>query len=221
MVSRERPVAKQVSERVPRGTLTRERIVDAAVALTDEEGLSGLSMPKLAGRLEVGVMSLYSHVRSKDDLLDAVAQRLLEGLIGPARASGTAAVKDHFRRLRRLLVAHPGLGEVLATRGVTVPAVFELVEQNLSVLLAAGVDGDQAVGIYYGLLTYTLGFATWQLPRAATGDRAYRRRWREILDSLPPDQYPSLHAMRDVLPTVASDAQFEFGLERLTADLEA
>ena len=213
-------MARNGRDRVPRGTLTRERIVDAAVALADEEGLRALSMPKLARRLEVGVMSLYSHVRSKDDLLDGVAQKLLEDLIGPTGSTGAAAVKDHFRALRRLLVAHPGLGEVLATRGVAVPAVFDLLEQNLSALLTAGIDGDEAVGLYYALLTYTVGFATWQLPRAAAGDRVYRRRWREILNNLPPDRYPSLHTVRDHLPTVASDAQFEFGLQRLAAKLK-
>lgn len=209
-------MATRGSGRVPRGTLTRERIVGAAVELADEEGLSGVSMPKVARRLGVGVMSLYSHVASKDDLLDGVAQQLLETITTPARSAGVGAVKNHFRALRRLLVAHPGLGEVLATRGVAVPAVFDLLERNLAALLAAGVDGDEAVGVYYALLTYTVGFAAWQLPRAAAGDRAYRRRWREILDDLPPDQYPSLHSVRDHLPTVASDAQFEFGLERLS-----
>lgn len=211
-------MAGKANDRVPRGTLTRDRIVDAAVALSDDGGLSGLSMPKLARRLGVGVMSLYSHVESKDDLVDGVAQKLLEQLKRPS-SSGLDAVRDHFRALRRLLVAHPGLGEVLATRGVTVPAVFDLLNQNLSVLLEAGMDGEEAVRLYYALLTYTLGFATWQLPRAAAGDRAYRRRWRAVLDDLPPDRYHSLHAVRDHLPTVASDTQFEFGLERLTAGL--
>jgi AcrR family transcriptional regulator len=212
-------MASKGSERVPRGTLTRARIVEAGVALADEEGLSGLSMPKLARHLGVGVMSLYSHVASKDDLLDDVAQKLLEQLKRPS-ASGISAVREHFRALRRLLVAHPGLAEVLATRGVAVPAVFDLLEQNLTCLLDAGIDGNEAVGLYYALLTYTLGFATWQLPRAAAGDRGYRRRWRELVADLPVDQYPSLHALRDRLAAVASDAQFEFGLERLTVGLD-
>ena len=185
------------SDRVPRGTLTRARIVDAAVELADEEGIAGLSMPKLARRLGVGVMSLYSHVASKDDLLDAVA--------------------DQFRALRRLLVTHPGLGDLLASRGVAVPAVFDLLERNLAGLLAAGVDGGEAVALFYALLSYTLGFATWQLPRASVDDREYRRQWRNLVDDLPTDSYPSLHGLRDALTTVASDDQFEFGLRRLTA----
>ena len=63
--------------RAPRGTLTRERVVDAAMALIDSGGVDALSMPKLARQLGVGAMSLYGHIESKDDLLDAVVQRVL------------------------------------------------------------------------------------------------------------------------------------------------
>jgi TetR/AcrR family transcriptional regulator, tetracycline repressor protein len=205
------------AKRVPRGTLTRDRVVDAATELADEEGLAGLSMPKVAARLGVGVMSLYSHVASKDDLVDAVAQRLLGQLAaGRSPRPGLDGVRDHFRALRRLLVAHPGLGEVFATRGVTVPAVFVLLERNLTRLLEAGLEKEQAVRVYYGLLTYTLGFAEWQLPRTASDERQYRRRWDEVVDALPAEDYPTLHLLRRPLATVASDRQFEFGLQRLT-----
>lgn len=203
--------------RVPRGTLTRERVVDAAVELADEAGIAGLSMPKLARHLGVGVMSLYSHVASKDDLVDAVAQRLLGQLIAGSSGSGMAAVREHFRALRRLLVDHPGLGEVFATRGVAVPAVFDLLEKNLSCLVQAGVDDERAVRLYYALLTYTLGFAAWELPRAGLDDGRYRQRWKGLVDEFPGDTYPTVRRLRRALAAVASDRQFEFGLERLTA----
>jgi len=207
--------------RAPRGTLNRERIVDTAVAIADEEGIAGLSMPKLARRLGVGAMSLYTHVASKDELVDAVAQRLLAQVVtlDAARPSGIAGVRDHFRALRKCLVAHPGLGEVFATRGVTVPAVFDLLERNLAHLVGLGLDDESAVRLYYALLTYTLGFATWQLPRAALDDAAYRDRWHAILATLSTEAFPTVHELQTPLATVASDAQFEFGLLALTREL--
>ncbi|MCA1844227.1 MAG: TetR/AcrR family transcriptional regulator, partial [Actinobacteria bacterium] len=59
--------------RVPRNTLSRPLVVQAALALVDADGLEALTMPRLAEHLGVGTMSLYRHVQGKDDLLDAVA----------------------------------------------------------------------------------------------------------------------------------------------------
>jgi AcrR family transcriptional regulator len=198
--------------------LSRERVVETAVEIADAEGLAGLSMPKLARRLGVGVMSLYTHVRSKDDLVDAVCQRLLEQL--PPTDSTLPwdrALVAHFEAWRAQLVAHPGLGDALATRGVTVPAVFDILEANLGILREAGLAPELAARTYYTLLAYTLGFAAWELPRAHLGEGGYAARWDEVLDGLPPDRFPTLHELGAALGTVAGDEQFRFGLERLLA----
>src|SRR5690349_4418442 len=63
-----------------RGRLTRERVVDAALELIERDGAEALSMRRLGGELGVEAMALYSYVRSKDELLDAVAERLVAGL---------------------------------------------------------------------------------------------------------------------------------------------
>ena len=56
----------------PRIPLSRERVLEAAVALADEGGIDALSMRKLADQLGVKAMSLYNHVANKDDLLDGI-----------------------------------------------------------------------------------------------------------------------------------------------------
>ena len=66
--------------RRPRGSLTRDQVVDAALQLADEEGVDSVSMPVLARRLACGVMTLYSYIKNKDDLLDAIALRGLADL---------------------------------------------------------------------------------------------------------------------------------------------
>lgn len=203
-------------QRAPRGTLTRQRIVDAALQVIDGEGIEGVSMPKLAKQLGVGVMSLYSHVNSKDDLLDAVAQHVLASLPSPSGDDWQARLTCHFRDLRAALVHHPGLGNVLATKNVAVPAVFELLEQRLSDLIASGVGDEEAAHLYYDLLVYTLGFVAWELPRTRAMSRGeYARRWRYAVDQLDEADHPTLHRLVDALTTVASDAQFEGGLRRI------
>src|SRR5581483_2838330 len=63
--------------RRPRGSLSREVVVEAALALVDAEGVDALSMPRLARQLDAGVMTLYGYVRTKQELLDAVAMRAI------------------------------------------------------------------------------------------------------------------------------------------------
>ena len=202
--------------RVPRGTLTRERIVNAALELIDGDGIEAVSMPKLAKQLGVGVMSLYSHVASKDDLLDAVASQVLASLPIPSGDDWQTRLARHFRDLRNALVQHPGLGTVLATKNVAAPAVFDLLERQLSDLTTAGVADEDAVHLYYDLLVYTLGFVAWELPRTRTMTRReYAARWRSAVDQLDKAEHPTVHRLVGALTSVASDAQFEGGLRRI------
>src|SRR5215472_11535123 len=68
--------------------LTRERLVEAALALINDEGLDGLSMRALADRLEVRAASLYWHVRDRRELLDLLGESILESVGRPRRGGG-------------------------------------------------------------------------------------------------------------------------------------
>ena len=73
-----------------RSPLTRERVVSAAVELADREGIESISMRRLAQELGVEAMSLYTHVRSKNDLLSGVA-----GAVIGLRAGGFSIAQAH------------------------------------------------------------------------------------------------------------------------------
>lgn len=202
--------------RVPRGTLNRERIIAAALAVIDEHGVDGLSMPRLAKRLGVGVMSLYSHVSNRDDLLDAAVQQVLASLPEPTGQHWQERIRSHFGDLRTALLAHPGLGHVLASKNVATPVVLDLLERNLAELTAAGFDGEEAARLYYALLTYTLGFVAWELPRTHAVDAAeYARRWRSAIATTSPTTHPNLHRLQNSLATAASADQYDDGIDRL------
>ena len=128
------------SERVPRNTLSRDRIVDAALALLDAEGFEAVTMPSLAKRLGVGTMSLYRHVADKDDLINAVAERVLSGVAVPDGDPDDweGRVVGYLRALRDAAIAHPALSRILAERGLTVGPVFEQLEAVHAILRAAG-----------------------------------------------------------------------------------
>src|SRR5437773_9554623 len=70
-----------------RRNLTRNRIVECALELADEEGIDAVTMRRLGSLLGVEGMALYTHVRDKEDLLAAVGVRLLEELTLEPRAN--------------------------------------------------------------------------------------------------------------------------------------
>jgi TetR/AcrR family transcriptional regulator, tetracycline repressor protein len=137
-----------MSEGKPRGTraaeLDADAIIEAAVALLHEEGLDAVSMRRVANRLGVSPIPLYSRVGNKDALLDAVGEHLLRDLIPGdlAAAPWTECVAIWARALRDRLRAIPDSRVVLRTRRwAYVDASRPLVEA----LRAAGFDHDEAV----------------------------------------------------------------------------
>jgi AcrR family transcriptional regulator len=210
------------TSRVPRNTLSRDRVVDAALVLLDAEGLDALTMPSLAKHLGVGTMSLYRHVADKDDLVNAVAEHVLSDVAVPDGDPDDweGRVIGYLRALREAARAHPALSLILAERGLTVGPVFDQLEAVHAILRAAGFSELDAVRTFYSLLTYVFGFVVWELPRVRRQHAsAYVESWNNAIDQLDPMAYPNLHALRRQLTTTASAEQFEYGLEHLLRSL--
>ncbi len=93
-----------------RPRLTRERIVGAAIELADAEGIGKLSMRRLAAALGFEVMSLYNHVASKDDLVEAMVDEVLgEVPDPPADADWRTGVRHLATATHDALLAEGGL----------------------------------------------------------------------------------------------------------------
>jgi AcrR family transcriptional regulator len=214
--------SKQTSKRVPRNTLSRSIIVDAALELIDTAGLDTVTMPNVARHLGVGTMSLYRHVGDKGDLIDAVADRVMGqiGVPGGAADDWDGRVVGYLRALRETATAHPALGRILAHHGLTVGPVFVQLETVHGILLRAGFAPDDAVRAFYSLFTYVFGFVMWELPRVHQQPAdAYASSWNSAIDALNPSEYPHLHALRSNLISAASPDQFEYGLSLLVESL--
>ena len=106
-----------------RAQLTREQVVTAAVELADRDGIGSISMRRLAQELGVEAMSLYTHVRSKDDLLDGMVDAVISMI--PADA-GAADWKASLRRMalgaRGVMLRHPWAPATVETRSTPGPA---------------------------------------------------------------------------------------------------
>src|SRR4051812_25720270 len=96
--------------------LTRERIVEAASALVDAEGLDALSMRRLATELSVQGPSLYNHFATKAEIVDAVAEAVIEQVDVSAfgKHRWPEALREWATSYHSVLVAHPNVVPVLA-----------------------------------------------------------------------------------------------------------
>jgi AcrR family transcriptional regulator len=153
---------------LPRGTLSREDIIRAALRTVRAGGYEQLSIRSLAAELGVAPMSLYRHVLDKDDLLEEVVDRLLARRWRPAApvADWQAWLIEAADKLRHFLVNQPAALHVYLRHPVVSSAAVKRMDAVMSVLRQAGADEQTARSAYGALHTYTVGFAAVEASRA-------------------------------------------------------
>jgi TetR/AcrR family transcriptional regulator, tetracycline repressor protein len=194
----------QQRSRAQRGTISREQLVDLATSEVIAGRYEQLTVRQLAARLGVAPMSLYRHVRDKNDLLNEVVDRLLAVAWEPSadRADHWAWIAEAADRLRHLLVTEPAALTVYLEHPVTTPTALARMRAMLGVLERAGLDEAGARRVFAIVHTYTLGFAALE---------ASRSRWlRAHEDVTDPDI--------GWLAGLTSPQQFTDGLGVLIAD---
>jgi TetR/AcrR family tetracycline transcriptional repressor len=151
--------------------LTLERIVSETLALIDEQGIAAASMRTVGDRLGVRAMSLYRHIGSREELFDAVVDRIVNELSDDPDVPDNEA--GHGWRyylnglawgVRRYARAHPHAFPLVATRPPTAPWVnpplrsLRWIEALLSTLRHAGFTDDQVLFTYRSFNSFLLGF---------------------------------------------------------------
>ena len=159
---------KGVRQKAQRGSVTRELVVSAAIAAIHEGRYESMTIRSLAAELGVAPMTLYRHIRDRDDLLDEVTDRLLAKTWRPSSKHETWQdwIRDAAMRLRRLLVAQPAVLHVYLSHPVATPAALVRMQSMLSVLHDAGLDERTAERLYATIHTYTIGFAALEASRS-------------------------------------------------------
>jgi AcrR family transcriptional regulator len=154
--------------RAPWGTISREDIVRAAVRIVNAGGYQELTIRGLAAGLGVSPMSLYRHIRDKDDLLDEVVDRLLAPAWRPSAAEDDwrAWLTEAAAKLRDFLVSQPAALHVYLSHPVVSPVAVDRMTTMIDVLRRTGADEGTARRAYGALHTYTIGFAALEASRA-------------------------------------------------------
>jgi TetR/AcrR family transcriptional regulator, tetracycline repressor protein len=212
------PSRKKRSPGRPRqGTLTRERVLEEALAVMDREGLEALTMRSLADHLRVTPMALYNHVRNKKDLLGSVAEHLTGRIDFECDAQDWRdRIRTCFRRLRDACLAHPSAVRLMEHLEVAPLAVFRPMEITLVALEDAGLLGEDAVRTYFLLMNFTMGQISYEVrgPFQAL-DPAHALAGNQL------DGPEFAHVQRSVSPGKWDfDRAFEFGLSVILRGVE-
>jgi AcrR family transcriptional regulator len=144
----------------PRPRLSRERVLQAALALAARDGIESLTMRKLADELGVGAMSLYYHVPNKEQLLDGMVDIVFSEIEPPSTdVDWKTAMRNRALSTRDALRRHPwaiGLMEGRTNHG---PANLRIHDAVLGCLRAAGFSLEMTVHAYSVQDAYIYGFA--------------------------------------------------------------
>jgi TetR/AcrR family tetracycline transcriptional repressor len=193
--------------------------------VVDADGLAALTMRRLGEELGVDAAMLYRVFPGKEDMLEALADRVFDEAPDRAPAEvGSPDPPDWYESLRRAahgirqsLLAHPALIGVAVRRPPRQPATFRGMDAGVGLLLAAGLPPHEAARSYQALLFYTLGFAVLEAPFATApdGGRADQAATQQAIEALAPEQYPNLAATSRHLYDADLSAQFDHGLRLL------
>jgi TetR/AcrR family transcriptional regulator, tetracycline repressor protein len=202
-------------------TLTRERIVEAALSLVDEQGMEALSMRRLAKELGVDPMAIYHHLPNKRALLSA----LIEKVFSEMRLPEPEEIGDWQERVRRWACA---FRDVARAHSKLVPhlawypeaaaeATLESTEELYGAFETAGMSPREIVGAVGVVVDYLNGFALAE----ASGALGEPDEQQEMLDARPRGELPVMRRMLEALSGEDLGTDFEFGLEVVLAGLEA
>jgi AcrR family transcriptional regulator len=152
---------------VPRGrppAHTREQVVTAAIMVADADGLDALTMRRLAQELGAGVMSLYTYVKDKDELVDLMVEQV-GGYSGP----DPATLLDLVKWQRELMLRHPWMLSALTNRNLVGPNTLGHLERGLAALAGKPLPGAVKMEILALLTGFVASYVANELAQARAG----------------------------------------------------
>lgn len=222
-----------------RAPLSRELIVSAAIGYVDEHGLTGLTMRRLGNSLDVEAMALYRYVNGREDLLEAVVEKLVGELrlapdveLGPSDG-WHAYLQWLAHSVRDMAHRHPNAFPLVATRHPAAPWLrpplrsLEVVEDFLSALVSRGFSDEAAVMAYRAFTSFLLGHLLLEVAARGADTSPVEVPLDEGAAEVSNadggtglDGVPQVARLRDLLAQDHADAEFEQSLESLLDRLD-
>jgi AcrR family transcriptional regulator len=140
--------------------LSRERVLAAAVALADREGIDAISMRRLSSELGVVPMALYKHVANKEELLDGMLDVVVAGFPPPRTDVGwKEAVRERILAARESLLRHPWASRVMETRTEPTPVVMAYMDSMIGMFRDGGFSIDLTHHAMHAMGSRLMGFS--------------------------------------------------------------
>jgi AcrR family transcriptional regulator len=196
--------------------LSREAVVRAAVRIADEGGLEALTMQRVAEQVGAEAMSLYRHVRNKEDLLDGTVDLVYAEMDLPRSGVGwRTAMRERAISARDVLRRHPWAISLMESRSSPGSANLRHHDSVSGVLLDAGFSGVTATRAYNLLDSYIYGFVLQETTLPFSTKDEMEAQATSMMGELAPGEYENLRAVAAELVAAGFTYadEFEFGLD--------
>ena len=196
-----------------RGSLTRELILDAAEELA-RNGFEALTMRSVAAHLKAAPMALYNHFADKDELVDALLDRVL-GRFEPPPQQGDwlEDLKAFARAHRKVLTDHAWAVAPLFSHPTPGMSAVRVGEHALAIIRRGNVTNDEAVAIFSGVIALNYGWSSFTAARRlnpAAGEQV-----AAAMAMLPAELFPETAAVAAEMIGYGSNEHYEYVLDRL------
>jgi AcrR family transcriptional regulator len=204
----------RVRPRRPRGSLSRELILDAAEEVA-QPGFEALTLRAVAARLEAAPMALYRHFATKEELINALLDRILGRFVAePPSDDWVDDLRRFARAHRQLLDQHPwALAGLFSHPNPGLNATI-IGEVALEILSRARLANDTVVATFSGLLALNYGWSAFASARDALPANAAAQ-VRQALAALPRADFPHTAAVAEEMAGYASDRHYELMLDQI------
>lgn len=204
--------------------LTKDTIVDVALAIVERETMEALSMRRVARELGRAPMSLYRHVGDIDELTELVMARLIADVNPIDHAEDwRRTLRDAAVQVRKVFVRYPGIVEVAMASGIRTDTMLQVLNTIMGAFLTAGLTPEQAVQAHRVLFSTILGDTLMQRSAdevlGATPEA--QRTFMDQLTSAADERFPNLRAVAGVWPDVDGDQVFAFAIDRVLDGIAA
>lgn len=199
---------------LPRGSLTRELLVRESLRLLDKNGVAGFSLPKLGRALGADPTAIYRHFASKDDLVLAIAEAMIEEACVGLEPSPcwVETLSDIAHRCRRSCLEHPAAASLATYRTTQGPAEMRTVDLIIGALNQAGFTGKEAAVAYRAFGDFALFWSGGEASFLALDKKAQQKdrdAWTHAYLVADRAVYPSIGGIREELAAVKDDDIFE------------
>lgn len=209
----------------PTMKLSRERVLEAAVTIADQQGIGGLSMRKLGEALDVEAMSLYNHVANKEDILDGMIDMVFAEIEIPSDADDwKSAMRARALSTRKALLRHPWATPLMQSRTTPGPATLGHHDAVIGTLRNGGFSIELAAHAFSLIDAYIYGFAQQELSLPFETGEQTAELAEAMMAGMPVDRYPHLVELTTehvLQPGYSYSDEFEFGVGLILDGLAA